>query len=658
MKSRSLWGVFLLLCTFVAPLTLAAQESVMAPAVTAAAQVVPNLINYNGILRDSSGRTLNSITGVTFLLYNAEQGGAPLWLETQNITPDESGHYAVQLGAATQNGIPAELFTNGEARWLAIQIGGEAEQPRTLLVAVPYAMKAADAQTLGGLPASAFALAAPTAASTARTPAIAPASAPASVIPNTTSDVTTTGGTAQHLAIFTKATNIQNSIATQVGTTAIDVTGKLGINTAAPAESLDVTSGNAIVRGAGNFLKAGNTATLYVGDTSHPIEAIWGSGLAIGTYKVPQAFFIQDKTGNVGIGTTTPTSGTLTTVATSASVVGLSATGWTQPETAGLGNTNGGDAIDVSGGNGYSPTGLFTCGVGGSNPCNGGAGLVVTGGMGSLSGPGVVANGGSTGLGPGGVGIDATGGGGTFGASGGSFMPGGGRYGGGDGIDAAAEEVAPSDAGFFTAEAGACATSDYCAGYFSGDVNVTGTIYAGTKDFRIDHPLDPGNKYLQHASVESSEMKNIYDGLVVLDGTGEAVVQLPSWFEAVNGDFRYQLTAIGQPSPGLYIAKEISNNSFQIAGGAPGAKVSWQVTGVRHDPYAKAHPLVIEPQKNALERGNYIHPELYGAPEERSITWARHPAFMKRVKEANAKHAAQRAAMETSAQPAAQTGAR
>lgn len=147
-------------------------------------------------------------------------------------------------------------------------------------------------------------------------------------------------------------------------------------------------------------------------------------------------------------------------------------------------------------------------------------------------------------------------------------------------------------------------------------------------------------------------MKNIYDGLVILDGAGEVMVQLPAWFEAVNGDFRYQLTAIGRPSPGLYIAQEISGNSFQIAGGTPGAKVSWQVTGVRHDPYAKAHPLVIEQEKNALERGNFIHPELYGAPDERSIAWARHPAFMKRVK---ARHAAQRAAMETSAQRTANT---
>jgi hypothetical protein len=164
-------------------------------------------------------------------------------------------------------------------------------------------------------------------------------------------------------------------------------------------------------------------------------------------------------------------------------------------------------------------------------------------------------------------------------------------------------------------------------------VNVSGAITAGTKDFKIDHPLEPANKYLLHASVESAEMMNIYTGNVMLDGNGRAMVQLPDWFEVVNGDFRYQLTAVGAPSPGLYIAQEISGHHFQIAGGTPGTKVSWQVTGVRRDAYAKANPLVVEQSKNARERGYYIHPELYGAPEEKGIEWARNPKWMQQVKQ-------------------------
>ena len=104
------------------------------------------------------------------------------------------------------------------------------------------------------------------------------------------------------------------------------------------------------------------------------------------------------------------------------------------------------------------------------------------------------------------------------------------------------------------------------------------------------------------------------------------VVQLPAWFEALNGDFRYQLTSIGAPGPGLYIAQEISGDRFKIAGGSAGNKVSWQVTAVRHDVYAKANPLIVEQEKSARERGYYIHPELYGAPKEQGIGWSRYPA--------------------------------
>jgi hypothetical protein len=171
------------------------------------------------------------------------------------------------------------------------------------------------------------------------------------------------------------------------------------------------------------------------------------------------------------------------------------------------------------------------------------------------------------------------------------------------------------------------------AGYFVGDVDVTGTLTASSKNFLIDHPLDPANRYLYHASVESSEMMNIYTGNVALDSAGEAVVELPGWFEALNQSFRYQLTAVGAPAPGLYIAEEIARHHFKIAGGSAGVKVSWQVTAVRRDAFAKAHPLQVEVEKPETERGYYVHPELYGAPRERAIEWARQPETMKWMKE-------------------------
>jgi hypothetical protein len=165
------------------------------------------------------------------------------------------------------------------------------------------------------------------------------------------------------------------------------------------------------------------------------------------------------------------------------------------------------------------------------------------------------------------------------------------------------------------------------AGLFSGDVSISGTLDAQTKNFKIDDPMDPANKFLVHASVESSEMKTIYDGTVTLDARGEALVRMPDWFEALNTEFRYQLTCVGGYAP-VFIAQKIQNGEFRIAGGTAGLEVDWQVTGVRHDPYAEAHPLRVVVDKPAKERGYYIRPELYGAPPSRSLDRVRHPNFV------------------------------
>ncbi len=179
------------------------------------------------------------------------------------------------------------------------------------------------------------------------------------------------------------------------------------------------------------------------------------------------------------------------------------------------------------------------------------------------------------------------------------------------------------------------------AAWFNGNANVDGTLSANVKQFKIDHPLDPANKYLVHASVESSEMMNIYTGNVTTDAQGVVTVQLPDWFEALNTDFRYQLTVIGQFAQAV-IAQEIQDHKFEIRTNLPNVKVSWQVTGVRHDAFAKAHPLEVEPEKAENERGFYRNPELYGAPEEKAILWATAPKAMKQWKETRAKAAAAR----------------
>ncbi|HSR31859.1 MAG TPA: hypothetical protein VLY63_14945 [Anaerolineae bacterium] len=158
-------------------------------------------------------------------------------------------------------------------------------------------------------------------------------------------------------------------------------------------------------------------------------------------------------------------------------------------------------------------------------------------------------------------------------------------------------------------------TTDGLAGFFAGDVQIDGNLFKSSGAFKIDHPQDPESKYLYHSFVESPDMMNVYNGNVVLDASGAAWVELPDYFEALNRDFRYQLTPIGTAMPSLYIAEEVSGNRFKIAGGQPRGKVSWQVTGIRQDAFAEANRIPVEEDKPVEEQGTYLHPEVYGQPE-------------------------------------------
>jgi hypothetical protein len=177
------------------------------------------------------------------------------------------------------------------------------------------------------------------------------------------------------------------------------------------------------------------------------------------------------------------------------------------------------------------------------------------------------------------------------------------------------------------------AAANSLAGGFIGNVAISGTLTKGGGGFKIDHPLDSAKKYLNHSFVESPEMKNLYDGIAILDNKGETSVELPEYFESLNRDFCYQLTSIGAFAPNLYIAEEVSHNRFKIAGGKPGMRVSWQVTGIRHDPWAEANPIIAEEGKPENQQGYYLHPELYDQPEERGVEWAVNPELMRQMKE-------------------------
>jgi hypothetical protein len=174
------------------------------------------------------------------------------------------------------------------------------------------------------------------------------------------------------------------------------------------------------------------------------------------------------------------------------------------------------------------------------------------------------------------------------------------------------------------------------AGDFDGNVLIGGRLVKGSGSFKIDHPLDPENKYLSHSFVESPDMMNIYNGNMTTDSNGDALVQLPDYFNALNRDFRYQLTAIGTFADSI-VAEKITDNHFRIKTSSPNVKVSWQVTGIRQDAYANRSRIPVEEDKPEAERGFYLHPEAFGQPLEKSILTAKQPEIVRQVEEASGK---------------------
>ena len=602
-------------CVVVGFLLLALSLAAQTANTASASAQVPPLIQFSNVATDEGGNTLSGVVSITFSLYASQQGGEPLWTETQTDIPlDPTGHYSVQLGITKPSGVPTTLFTLGEAHWVGVQISGQAEEPRVLLVSAPYALKAGDAATVGGLPPSAFVLASSQTESGAAALKTTGSATRQGVSAGTSTDVTTSGGTVGYLPLWDATSDIISSALFQTGSGS---SAKIGIGITNPSTQLEV-------KGTGGFTgdtridinglnKGSYTPAIRFGSGTNTGEAIASdrkgtvnvNGIDLYTDFTPRLSITN--AGSVGIGTAAPTA--QLNVLSQSWLDGLDAVGFNSVPGSGLNGTIG---IFGTGGDG-DPN---------SSAVSGGAGLQGYGGnapagSGGGGGDGVIGDGGS-GDGGGGNGV-------------GGLFAGNSTQGGiaGDGI------IAFQGTGY--------------GGNFFGDVNTNGSyLVDGAAELKIDHPLDPANKYLVHSSVESSEMKNIYDGNVITDGQGRAAVQLPEWFEVLNTDFRYQLTVIGQFAQAI-VAQEIENNRFEIRTSVPNVKVSWQVTGVRQDAYAKAHPLVVEQQKEARLRGYYAHPELYGAPPEKQLEWARHPQMMKQIKEIQAK---QRMRIRAAAQPA------
>jgi hypothetical protein len=260
---------------------------------SSSATTVPAMVKFSGAVQGAPSRIL----GVTFALYKDQQGGAPLWLETQSVNLDSTGHYTVQLGTTLPNGLPKELFTTGEARWLGVQAEGQSEQPRVLLLSVPYALKAADAETIGGLPPSAFVLASPSASQPGTATAVSNATAPTTAPPP--NSAVTGLGTVNTIPLWDTTSDVVNSVITQSGT---GTTAKIGINTATPTTTLDV-KGAGTIRGLLTLPSVG-VATAAKGSNSQGLNFTASTFSSTSNSAVNQNFRWQSEP--AGNDTTTP----------------------------------------------------------------------------------------------------------------------------------------------------------------------------------------------------------------------------------------------------------------------------------------------------------------------------------------------------------------
>jgi len=737
---------------------LTAQHGGEAPAAS-----VPRLVQFNSTLKDSAARPVSGVASVTFAIYAEQDGGTALWSETQNVLADANGHYNVLLGAATAAGVPAELFGTGQSRWLGVTVGRQQEMPRVLLASVPYALKAADADTLGGLPASAYVTtqSLATRSTTPGSPTILTTPQIAATSVTALPQVTPTGsGTTNFIPLWTSSSALGNSLLFQTG-------GKIGVGTTTPTETLDV-NGNSVFRGSFQ-LPPGHDATSSSGFESHSFQfqaSSFNSSTKASTTQSfgfraeplnnnttnPSAqldlFFIPNggsefvNTGvswsSTGImtfapGQTFPGSTTVTelslpnTTSSSNGVItfggrtflsdsGATTNTFVGGGAGGTGEVSGASDSNTGVGNGAlasNKTGISNTAAGASAMESATSGsfnsafgvqalnFELTGGSNTAVGYasgftdqsgafntfiGANADTSTTNL----THATAIGAGAIVGESNAIVLGGTGQsavsVGIGtqtpisalelsSGINTTALSAAPSPSLTLTNTAGGSnarvsidfntsarssagtynpgasivaedggAFQDFLvfytnnqtadrpnAGLFktmviapdgsvtiTNDLTVKGTLTKGGGSFKIDDPIAPAEKYLSHSFVESPDMMNIYNGNVVTNAKGYAVVTMPAWFAALNRDFRYQLTPVGQFSQAM-ISSEIKDRKFTIRTSKPHVKVSWMVTGIRQDAWANAHRIPIEEEKPANEQGHYLHPELFGAGPDQAV---------------------------------------
>jgi hypothetical protein len=567
----------------------AAVEGLAAPAM---------FITYQGRLLDRDGNPVpDDSYSVSFAIFDDAVAGNKLWTETSDVTVSK-GLFSVLLGQV--NSLDA-VFA-GQPLWLAINVAKDGEvAPRIPISYVPYAFRAANAEKLGGSLPAAFAPASHTHSATqitADTLSTARYSAYADL--GSEGYLGSLGGIAVNNGEVQPKLNAdvlddQNGVFYQNATNLIAGT----LSTDRYSAYADLGAEGLLGDASGDLAR--NDGVIQTNLSADMLDGVHSAGFALSSHSHDPSYV--NVTGDT-------MNGTLIVSVPSGGSHGISSgTASTASGAAGVEGRNTGAGYGVLAGSTsnhgiYAWTDSTTAGVAGVSARAG-----TTTGIGLNQEVGVRGDA-RDGIGVAGLSSSSMA---IFGYSSGS------RGVEAEGYDFGvfAYAFAPSSIASYGLYSRNDNSTNGYAGYFQGRVHVNGNLSAsGSKPFRIDHPLDPANKYLYHFAVESPEVRNLYEGTVALDANGEATVILPDYFNALNADtgFNYQLTCIGGYAP-VYVAEEISGNQFKIAGGKPGLKVSWQVTAIRDDPYLRDHPIQAEEEKTAGERGKYQYPQGYGKPE-------------------------------------------
>jgi trimeric autotransporter adhesin len=577
-----------------------------------------------------------------FAVYDEETGGNLLWEEVQTAAVDAAGNFTVFLGGTSTDGLPVALFANGAPRWLSVEPAGTTAGPRVLLAAVPYAVSAANATSLGGRPATDYLLTPQArAAATAGTSGAATADRePLPLVNN---------GTANYIGKFFNSVDLINSQLYDNGT-------NVGVGTTNPFDKFHVQFTNnagSLTGYAVQNLSSG--ANAYSGmlfyDHTGTLRQFQGYNNSTGEYRInnispsgsinfmigSDSKFKVATSGDIALssGTNTPTqrlenfgtsqndvtfisrrhSGTISAPAATPSGANLfrfegaghngsaftSEKGYLQIiSTQAWTTTANGTEINFATTPNNSTTSSVRMTIAndgrvginrapGSWPVNTSIGY----GIDIAAAPGesfAVANVSGTTAG-------------YLNLNGGDFsgiwlnnsdvdqwrIINDGTNSAGAGTNALTIRDAATTTRLSIAQGGATT--------ITGGLVVSGAFTAsGAKSFTIDHPLDPENMVLRHAAAESNEVINFYSGNVTTDAAGKATVGLPAYFEAINKDYRYQLTVIGTFAQAI-VSREVADNRFEITTSQPNVKVSWEVKGVRNDQYMRDNPYISEEAK-------------------------------------------------------------